>query len=90
MKWLTIDAEVKAKLGGLGEELALADEMGNPVGYVLPPEVYDRLMDASVFRPTTPEERQAILEQVRAGRVYTTAEAIEYVRSGGRKGGAGR
>lgn len=79
MKDVTIDAELKAKLGGLADKLTLRDEAGRVVGHVVPPYQYEAMLDAWLGPPMTPEQRAAMWEEVRSGKALTTAQAIEQV-----------
>ena len=82
MEKIVIDAETRAKLRGLSGELALADESGNTLAYVLPPDVYEQVMNAWYDRELTPEERQSLREEYQTNGGLSTPEAIEYVRTG--------
>lgn len=84
MQKIILDAATRAKLGPLAGQLALADEAGNTVAYVLPPDLYHRLMAAWEEPEPTPEEREAAREEYRRAGGLTTAEAIAFVRGGGR------
>lgn len=82
MEKVVVDAETREKLRGLSGELALADEAGKTLAYVLPPDLYDQVMTAWIEREPTPEEREAAREEYRKHGGLTTPEAIEYVRTG--------
>lgn len=81
MQKVVVDAATRAKLGPLAGQVALADETGATFAYVLPPDVYLRLMTGVEVEPT-PEEREAAREEYRRVGGLTTAEAIAFVRGG--------
>jgi hypothetical protein len=62
---LTLDAELRAKLNGLNEELEICDEAGRIVGHFVPAEIYQQLRyrQAEDRYPYTPAERQAHAHQ---------------------------
>jgi hypothetical protein len=82
MKKVILDAEMRAKLGGLANELTLADETGAALAYLLPADVYNRMRDAWDDREPTREERDAAREEYRSRGGLSTAAAIEFVRAG--------
>jgi hypothetical protein len=45
MRKITLDAELRAKLGELTGEIALCDESGRPVAYVVEPRYREMLYD---------------------------------------------
>lgn len=46
MSRVVLDAELRAKLNGLGVEIEICDESGNTLGHFLPASVYRELMRA--------------------------------------------
>jgi hypothetical protein len=82
MQKVVIDAATRAKLGPLVGQVALADEAGNTLAYVLPPDLYHRLTAGWDESEPTPEERAAAREEYRRSGGLTTAEAIAFVRGG--------
>ncbi len=82
MQKVVLDAATRAKLGGLAGEVALADEAGNTLAYVLPPAVYHRLTAGGDDPEPTAEERATAREEYRRAGGLTTAEAIALVRGG--------
>jgi hypothetical protein len=62
-----LDAETRAKLNGLAEQLELYDESGNLIGYYLPPKVYSALR-MPVDPPFTEEEIEEAFNQTGPGR----------------------
>ncbi|MBX9583342.1 MAG: hypothetical protein K2X87_23825 [Gemmataceae bacterium] len=79
---VTIDAELRAKLGGLEDKLTLRDEAGQVVGHVVPPGLYEAMLDAFAGPPMTPEQRAAMWEEVRSGKALTTAQVIARLTTG--------
>ena len=80
MNKVVIGADLSARLRQLTEPSFLADEAGNTVAYVLPPEAFHRLTAADT--EPSPEERAAAHEEYRTAGGLTTAEAIAFVRGG--------
>ena len=62
-----LDAETRAKLNGLDEQLELYDENGKLLGYYLPPKVYTALT-MPVDPPFTEEEIEKAFNQTGPGR----------------------
>jgi hypothetical protein len=56
MSRLTLDADLRAKLNGLNEQVELCDESGTIVGHFLPDDVYWKLVLAADRCPYTLEE----------------------------------
>lgn len=46
MSRVTLDAELRAKLNGLSEQLEICDESGKPVGHFLPDRLYREFLVA--------------------------------------------
>jgi hypothetical protein len=69
MKKITLDAPLRAKLNGLGEQLEVCDESGQTVGHFLPADGYRRLLSAAVEAacPFSTEELERRLRE-RGGR----------------------
>jgi len=80
MNKVVIPDDLSARLRQLTELSLLADEAGNMVAYVLPPEALQRLTGADA--EPTPEEREAARDEYRRVGGLTTAEAIAFVRGG--------
>ena len=79
MSKIILDAELKAKLNGLNEQIEICDEDGRAVGQFLPMDLY--LLLAYAWAKSLPpgEDRAQIQREYREGKGYTTAQAIEYV-----------
>ncbi len=90
MEKVVIDADGRVKVAGVGVELIVTDEAGKPLAYVLPPALYQRVMDAWLNREPTPEDLEAAREEYREKGGLSTAEAIEFVRKGGHTNGDGQ
>jgi hypothetical protein len=56
MTRVTLDPELRAKLNGLSEQVAICDEAGKTVGLYLPVEAYKKLLYQGVEIPFTEEE----------------------------------
>ena len=75
MQTVVLDAATRAKLGPLVGKVALADEAGNTLAYVLPPDLYHRLTAGWDEEPT-PEERAAAQDEYRRAGGLTNPAAI--------------
>ncbi|MBA4062888.1 MAG: hypothetical protein C0501_04115 [Isosphaera sp.] len=86
MEKVVIDSDGRVKVDAVSAELAVTDASGKTLAYVLPPAVYRRVMEG---REPTAEELEAARKEYREQGGLSTAEAIEFVRTGGRPGGGG-
>ena len=88
MSAIILDAELRARLNGLNQQLEVRDEMGVVVGHFLPAREYLALLyELELSRPVDPAELERARQEVHAGRGMTTAEAIAYLEN---KAGEGR
>jgi predicted transcriptional regulator len=80
MRKITLNDDLKAKLGDLNDEIALCDAAGNVVACVVPPGHREVLHDmaAALFDDAEPVDG---LRQYKAGRFKTTAEVLAHLRS---------
>jgi hypothetical protein len=67
MSRVTLDADLRAKLNGLNEQVEVCDESGSVVGHFLPDELYWKLVLAADRCPYTVEELKQ-LRQATGGR----------------------
>lgn len=89
MSAITLDAELRAKLNGLNEQLEVRDESGRTVGHFVPHEMYRQLLSSWVrakFGDTA--EREQALQEVRTEGGLTTVEAVAHLEqlAGGSRG----
>jgi hypothetical protein len=56
MTKLTLDDFLRAKLNGLNEQMEVCDESGLQVGYFLPREIYQQMLDAWIRTWVSDEE----------------------------------
>jgi hypothetical protein len=73
---VTLDSELRAKLGNVDTELALCDEQGHTVAHVLPAATFNKLIYAWARSQLSQDE----IEQARnepGG--MTTTEAVAYL-----------
>lgn len=89
MEKVVVDAEGRVKVDRVSGELVVTDAAGTPLAYVLPPAVYRQVMEVWFNREPTPEEVEAARTEYREKGGLSTAEAIEYVRTGGHPAGGG-
>ena len=80
MRKLTLDDDLKARLGDLNDEIALCDADGNVVACVVPPGHREMLyvMAAALFDDAEPVDG---LQEYKAGRFKTTAEVLARLKS---------
>ncbi len=87
MSKIILDADLKARLNGLDEELELCDTDGRTLGHFIPPEMYRELMYAWAKAQFANEEELEKARQEPGG--LTTAEAIAYLEALARSKGPG-
>jgi hypothetical protein len=65
MSKILLDAELRARLNGLNEEMQVCDEAGRVVGHFLPVDAYRRLLYARLAQecPYSPEELEQMHQQ---------------------------
>ncbi len=56
MSTIVLDADLRAKLNGLNEEVDVRDEAGNIVGHFVPHEKYHRMLCKTIDIPFSKEE----------------------------------
>jgi predicted transcriptional regulator len=80
MRTITLDDDLRAKLGDLTDEIALCDATGNVVACVVPPGHRDMLyrLAAARFEDAEPVDG---LREYKAGRCKTTAEVLTHLHS---------
>jgi hypothetical protein len=91
MSKIILDAQLRAKLNGLNEQLDVYDENGTKLGCFLPEAVYMELLYAWAREQFADEEElKQAREEVKTQGGYTTAEAIAYLEkvAGDAKGGS--
>jgi hypothetical protein len=74
-----LDAELKAKLNGLHQELEFCDEEGKTLGHFVPAKAYRELLYTWAKAQFTDEEIEQARREVRAEGGYTTAEVIAHI-----------
>jgi hypothetical protein len=80
MSAITLDAELRARLSGLNEQLEVRDEAGRTVGHFVPQELYRQLLSSwgrAKFGDTA--DREQALQEVRTEGGLTTAEAVAHL-----------
>ncbi len=56
MSTIVLDADLRAKLNGLNENMKVCDEAGNVVGHFVPAEEYYRMLCKTIEIPLSKEE----------------------------------
>ena len=79
MSKITLDAELRAKLNGLADQLEVCDETGNTVGHFVPEELYRDLLQSWAKNEFTDAEIEQARQEVKAEGGLTTSEAIAYI-----------
>jgi hypothetical protein len=74
MNKIYVDDALRARLHGLAAQLELCDESGSTLGYFVPRDVHDILVEHLISGPVTDEELERA-SQMPGGR--TTAEVLE-------------
>ena len=70
MSKVIVDDELRAKLNGLNEDVELCDSSGQPIGYVVSPADYERLIYALHKDDISIEELRRLSQQ-KGGRTLT-------------------
>src|SRR5262249_14987791 len=78
VKKITIDADLRARLGGGTAKVTLTDEAGNPVGHYLPDDLYRSICDALI--PAGDDDRTAARNEYQRGEGVTTPELLASIR----------
>ena len=79
MSKITLDAELRAKLNGLNEQLEVCDESGNTVGHFVPEDLYRDLLRSWAKTEFTDAEIEQARQEVKAEGGLTTSEAIAFI-----------
>src|SRR4051812_41979218 len=79
MRDVRIESDLKTKLGNLADEIALKDEHGEVVAYVVPPG-HRKLLYDLVARLFDDGENPDVAEQLRAGRFKTAEQVLAMLR----------
>ncbi len=79
MDKVVIAAELSDRLRNLTGPSFLADAAGTTLGVVLPPELYEQMMEAFIRREPTREELDAAREEYRTQGGKSTAEVLAHL-----------
>lgn len=80
MRKITLDDDLRAKLGDLSDEIALCDADGNVLACVVPPDHREMMYDlaTALFHDAEPVDG---LRAYKDGRCKTTAEVLARLKS---------
>jgi hypothetical protein len=80
MRQITLDDDLRAKLGDLSDEIALCDADGRVVAYVMAPQYREAMYDMAANLVSDEELRAASREYAEKGGL-TTAQVLAHLQS---------